>query len=285
MNDEKLQKILAREGIGSRREMEQAIADGRVRLNGQTATLGDRAKASDNIEFDGKSVKTHQAQQNCRVIAYNKPVGEICTRKDPEGRETVFNKLPKLTSGRWISIGRLDINTSGLLLFTTDGELANRLMHPSSQIDREYAVRVHGEVEPATLVKLKEGVLLEDGMASFSDVKHFDGTGRNQWYHVVIMEGRNREVRRLWESQELEVSRLKRVRYGCIFLPREISLGQWRELNQKELDDLCDSVDLPRRTIESKTLQQSVDDRRRQKRSRAPQGFSPRKNPTKKKEF
>ncbi len=277
MNDEKLQKILAREGIGSRREMEQAIADGRVRVNGNIATLGDRAKTDDKIEFDGKPVSIHSAQHNCRVIAYNKPVGEICTRKDPEGRETVFNQLPKLPSGRWISIGRLDINTSGLLLFTTDGELANRLMHPSSEIDREYAVRVHGEVTPEIVETLKEGVLLEDGMANFSDVKYFDGTGRNQWYHVVIMEGRNREVRRLWESQELEVSRLKRVRYGCIFLPKEVSLGQWRELNQRELNDLCDSVDLPRRKVAVKTPQQSVDDRRKQKKARAPQAFTPKK--------
>lgn len=268
MTDEKLQKILAREGLGSRREMEQAISDGRVTLNDQPATLGDRAKPTDKIKFDGKPVKNTQAEQGCRVIVYNKPLGEVCTRNDPEGRPTVFAKLPKLSNGRWISVGRLDINTSGLLLFTSDGELANRLMHPSSEIDREYAVRVHGEVTPEMIKALKDGVLLEDGMASFTDVQHFDGSGRNQWYHVVVMEGRNREVRRLWESQGVEVSRLKRVRYGCIFLSKKIALGQWEELTQKELNDLCDLVNLPRRKVANKTPQQRLQDRRTQRKAR-----------------
>lgn len=277
MSDEKLQKILAREGLGSRREMEAAISAGRVRLNGNIATLGDRASITDKIELDGKKVKATSPQQSCRVIVYNKPVGEVCTRSDPEGRETVFSKLPALPSGRWISVGRLDINTSGLLLFTTDGELANKLMHPSSGIDREYAVRVHGEVTDDMVTALKEGVLLEDGMANFTDVQHFDGSGRNQWYHVVVMEGRNREVRRLWESQGVDVSRLKRVRYGCIFLPKEIPLGQWKELSQKELNDLCDLVELPRRKLASKTPQQLLADRRKQKKTRAAQAFTPKK--------
>lgn len=276
MSDEKLQKILAREGLGSRREMERMIADGRVRLNGQVATLGDRAGAADKLEFDGREIKFKPAEEDCRVIIYNKPVGEVCTRNDPEGRSTVFSKLPQLSSGRWISIGRLDINTSGLLLFTTDGELANRLMHPSSEIDREYAVRVHGEVTDEMVNALKEGVLLEDGMANFTDIQHFDGSGTNQWYHVVLMEGRNREVRRLWESQGVDVSRLKRVRYGCIFLPKEVGLGKWQELNQRALNDLCDLVDLPRRKFTSRTREQLISDERKQKKARAPKSFTPK---------
>ncbi len=269
MADEKLHKVLAQCGIGSRREMERWIQDGRVSVNGVRAQLGDRVSAADKISVDGKSVDQSRVKsQGCRVILYNKPVGEVCSRKDPEGRPTVFQKLPKLPAGRWISIGRLDINTSGLLLFTNDGELANKLMHPSTGIDREYAVRVHGEVTDDILKQLHEGVLLEDGMASFSDVQHFDGTGRNQWYHVVLMEGRNREVRRLWESQGLEVSRLKRVRYGCIFMPKSVQMGQWLELSQKELNDLCDLAELPRRKIVSKSPAQQAADKRAQRRAR-----------------
>lgn len=269
MNDEKLHKVLARCGLGSRREMERWILEGRVTVNDQPASLGDRVKASDRIKVDGKAVKSQSvAGPDCRVIAYNKPVGEVCTRNDPEGRPTVFDKLPRLKQGRWISVGRLDINTSGLLLFTTDGELANKLMHPSTGIDREYAVRVHGEVPDETLTKLKEGVWLDDGMARFSDVQLFDGSGSNVWYHVVVMEGRNREVRRLWESQGVEVSRLKRVRYGCIFMPKSVASGQWVELSQKELNDLCDLVALPRRKLRQKTPEQAKADRRRQRQAK-----------------
>ncbi len=242
---DKLQKILAQVGLGSRREMERWIEQGRIQLNGETAKLGERATATDEIKVDGKVID-HAVKTARRVLAYNKPEGEVCTRNDPEGRPTVFQNLPKLKGERWIAVGRLDINTAGLLLFTTDGELANKLMHPSTQtVDREYAVRVAGEVTPEIIENLKKGVVLEDGMAKFTDVQFFDGDGYNQWYHVCIMEGRNREVRRLWESQELKVSRLKRVRYGCVFLPKQISVGKWKELDQRDTDELAKLVGLP----------------------------------------
>ena len=241
---EKLQKILAQAGIGSRREMERWIEQGRVKLNGEVAKLGERAESKDEIKVDDVVVD-HKGKKARRVLVYNKPEGEVCTRDDPEGRPTVFDNLPKLKGERWIAVGRLDINTSGLLLFTTDGELANKLMHPSTNtVDREYAVRVAGEVTDEVIETLKKGVLLEDGMAKFTDVQFFDGDGYNQWYHVCIMEGRNREVRRLWESQEMKVSRLKRVRYGCIFLPKKVSAGKWVELGQKETNDLSGLVGL-----------------------------------------
>lgn len=241
---EKLQKILAQAGIGSRREMERWIEQGRVKLNGEVAKLGERAESKDEIKVDDVIVD-HKSKKARRVLVYNKPEGEVCTRDDPEGRPTVFDNLPKLKGERWIAVGRLDINTSGLLLFTTDGELANKLMHPSTNtVDREYAVRVAGEVTDEVIETLKKGVLLEDGMAKFTDVQFFDGDGYNQWYHVCIMEGRNREVRRLWESQEMKVSRLKRVRYGCIFLPKKVSAGKWVELGQKETNDLSGLVGL-----------------------------------------
>lgn len=242
---DKLQKILAQVGLGSRREMERWIEQGRIQLNGEVAKLGERATAADEIKVDGKVI-VHAVKTARRVLAYNKPEGEVCTRNDPEGRPTVFDNLPKLKGERWIAVGRLDINTAGLLLFTTDGELANKLMHPSTQtVDREYAVRVAGDVTPEIIETLKKGVVLEDGMAKFTDVQFFDGDGFNQWYHVCIMEGRNREVRRLWESQDLKVSRLKRVRYGCVFLPKQISVGKWKELDQRDTDELAKLVDLP----------------------------------------
>jgi 23S rRNA pseudouridine2605 synthase len=246
---EKLQKILAQAGIGSRREMERWIEQGRVKLNGETAKLGERATSHDEILVDGKKIE-HGGRAARRVLVYNKPEGEVCTRNDPEGRPTVFDNLPKLKGERWIAVGRLDINTSGLLLFTTDGELANKLMHPSTNtVDREYAVRVAGEVTDEMIATLKKGVVLEDGMAKFTDIQFFDGDGFNSWYHVCIMEGRNREVRRLWESQEMKVSRLKRVRYGCIFLPKKVSAGKWVELDQKDTDDLAKLVDLPSKPV------------------------------------
>lgn len=246
---DKLQKILAQVGVGSRREMERWIEQGRIQLNGEVAKLGERAGPHDEIKVDGKVVE-HKVRTPRRVLAYNKPEGEVCTRNDPEGRPTVFDNLPKLKGERWIAVGRLDINTAGLLLFTTDGELANKLMHPSTQtVDREYAVRVAGEVTDEVIENLKKGVVLDDGMAKFTDVQFFDGDGFNQWYHVCIMEGRNREVRRLWESQGVKVSRLKRVRYGCVFLPKQISVGKWKELDQRDTDELAKLVDLPSRPV------------------------------------
>ncbi|WP_203234784.1 23S rRNA pseudouridine(2605) synthase RluB [Modicisalibacter coralii] len=251
---EKLQKVLARAGLGSRREMETAISAGRVKVNGEVAKLGDRVEVRDRVSFDDNPVNLRaDAEVPRRVIMYNKPEGELCTRKDPEGRHTVFERLPRLKGERWIAIGRLDINTSGLLLFTTDGELANRLMHPSTQIEREYAVRVMGHVQREHVVNMVEGVMLEDGPARFTDVQEFGGEGINTWFHVVIMEGRNREVRRLWESQGLTVSRLKRVRYGNIFLDKRAKAGEWVELSQEEIDDLSTMAGLEPRKVPSLT--------------------------------
>lgn len=238
---EKLQKVLARAGLGSRREMERAIEQGRVSVNGEIAKLGDRVNAAeDRIELDKKRLSlTPVAQSSVKVLLYNKPEGEICSRSDPEGRPTVFDRLPRLKNERWISVGRLDFNTSGLLLFTTDGELANRLMHPSSTIDREYLVRIQGDVDDDMKTRLQQGVMLDDGPAKFTDIVDGAGSGKNRWFYCVVMEGRNREVRRLWESQGVKVSRLKRVRFGNIFIPSHVRVGQWVELTPKEIKELC----------------------------------------------
>ncbi|WP_263078680.1 23S rRNA pseudouridine(2605) synthase RluB [Endozoicomonas sp. Mp262] len=242
---EKLQKILAGAGLGSRREMERWISNGRITVNNQVAQLGDRATPRDTIAVDGRPVKLEAYTSGIRrVIAYNKPEGEVCTRSDPEGRPTVFNRLPKLKGERWIAIGRLDLNTSGLLLFTNDGELASRLMHPSHTIEREYAVRVMGNVTPEKVKRLYDGVELEDGPARFTDIVDSGGSGINHWFHVCILEGRNREVRRLWESQELTVSRLKRVRFGSTIMPEGLRVGQWQELGKPHIDELAALVDL-----------------------------------------
>jgi 23S rRNA pseudouridine2605 synthase len=244
---EKLQKVLARAGKGSRRELEAIISAGRVSVDGKVAQLGDRVEGTEQIRLDGQLVTISTAkEQICRVLMYNKPEGEMCTRKDPEGRPTVFDRLPPLESGRWIAVGRLDINTSGLLLFTTDGELANRLMHPSQQVEREYAVRVFGDIDEAMLQRLRHGVKLEDGLAKFTSIKYQGGEGRNHWFHVVLNEGRNREVRRLWESQEVQVSRLIRIRYGSINLHRQLPLGGWAELGLDDVNYLRQLVQLPR---------------------------------------
>ncbi|WP_232365704.1 23S rRNA pseudouridine(2605) synthase RluB [Denitrificimonas caeni] len=233
-------------GFGSRRDIEQWISDGRVLVNARVAKLGARVDALDAITVDGRPLKKDAEDYlQRRVLIYNKPEGEVCTRKDPEGRPTVFDRLPRPHTGRWINIGRLDINTTGLLMFTTDGELANRLMHPSYQMDREYAVRVRGEVTEEMIENLKRGVMLEDGPAKFTDVQAAPGgEGFNRWFHCVVMEGRNREVRRLWESQDVVVSRLKRVRFGPVFLTSELSVGRWREMGQAEVDILSKEVGL-----------------------------------------
>ena len=249
---EKLQKVLARAGIGSRREMERWIEAGRIAINGRIARLGDRVDGKDRITVDGRPLEPLPAEKT-RCILYHKPTGEVCSRKDPEGRRTVFERLPKLKSGRWISIGRLDFNTSGLLLFTTDGELANALMHPSSNIEREYMVRVMGKVEMDMLHRMVEGVMLEDGMARFTDITDAGGEGINHWFYVVIMEGRNREVRRLWESQGLTVSRLKRVRYGEVFIPSKVKQGQWVELTNPEIKSLYRMAGLPQKEVQRTT--------------------------------
>ncbi|HDI3261865.1 TPA: 23S rRNA pseudouridine(2605) synthase RluB [Vibrio cholerae] len=243
---EKLQKVLARAGHGSRRELEALIRAGRVSVNGKVAVLGERLE-DDNavVRIDGHVVSVKaQEEVICRVLAYYKPEGELCTRHDPEGRRTVFDRLPKIRGSRWISVGRLDANTSGLLLFTTDGELANRLMHPSRQVEREYLVRVFGDVTEEKVRNLVRGVQLEDGMARFEDVMYAGGEGINHTFYVVINEGRNREVRRLWESQGTTVSRLKRVRYGDIFLDKKLPRGGWMELDLKQVNYLRELVEL-----------------------------------------
>lgn len=242
--DEKLQKVLARAGIGSRREMERWIEQGRVKVNDNLATTGDRVSEKDTIKVDNKLIAQRRTQVEQRVIAYHKPVGEVCTRDDPEGRKTIFNNLPKLSKGRWISVGRLDLNTSGLLLLTTDGELANKLMHPSGEIEREYAVRILGEASPEILKELKTNVPLDDGDAHFVDVKAAGGQGSNHWYHVVLKEGRNREVRRLWEYFGFAVSRLMRIRYGDIKLERRVRPSKSEDLTEKEVINLYQSVGL-----------------------------------------
>lgn len=245
VSGEKLQKVLARMGLGSRREVEGWISAGRVTVNGTVAELGCRVDSLDQISVDGRPLKRDLNTEIVRrVMLYNKPEGEVCTRDDPERRPTVFDRLPRIKQGRWINVGRLDINTTGLLLFTTDGELANRLMHPSYQMDREYAVRVMGEVTDEMIERLKEGVMLEDGPAKFTDVVSSGGEGINRWFHVCLLEGRNREVRRLWESQGVRVNRLKRVRFGPVFLGPELPVGRWRELKQNELDLLSQEVSL-----------------------------------------
>ncbi len=245
--DEKLQKVLARAGYGSRRQIEQWIAEGRVQVNGEPARLGDRVTGTERIRCNGRLVPREKlAGSQRKVLMYHKPVGEMSTRHDPEGRTTVFNALPGLGSGRWISIGRLDLNTLGLLLFTNDGELANALMHPSRAVEREYAVRVFGEVDQAMLQRLQTGVELEDGTAAFDSVVAGGGDreGGNQWFHVVLREGRRREVRRLWESQGVQVSRLIRVRYGPIRLPRDLPRGKWRFLKPEQVDALARAAGL-----------------------------------------
>ena len=242
---EKLQKVLARAGFGSRREIEVWIGKGRVKVNGRVAVIGDRIEDTDKIIVDGKKFVTpSRHRKDRRILLYNKPENEICTRKDPEGRPTVFDKLPVVKRGRWISIGRLDINTSGLLLFTSDGELANKLAHPSSQIEREYAVRVMGQVTSDMIQRMHKGLLIDGHLCRFTDIQYFAGEGINRWYHVVTMDGRNREVRKLWESQGLKVSRLKRVRFGPIFIPSAVKRGQFQELSVNEVDKLLRLVEL-----------------------------------------
>ena len=232
---EKLQKVLARRGLGSRRQLERLIAEGRVKVNGEVARLGDRVEETDRFEVDGRRID-FDASTDCRVLIYNKPDGEVSTRSDPEGRPTVFDALPRLGGGRWISVGRLDINTSGLLLFTNNGELAHRLSHPSNAIEREYRVRLFGEVDARMIERLKQGVELEDGPARFLEVQLDEAySGANRWATVTLSEGRNREVRRLWESQNIQVSRLKRTRFGPIVLSGSLRRGQWMEADADQI--------------------------------------------------
>lgn len=241
--NERLHKILSQAGLGSRREMERWIEQGLVHVNGKQATLGDVVSAEDKISVRGRIIANPlQIEQKTRILLYNKPVGEISSRSDPMHKKTVFDHLPRLKQGRWIQVGRLDINTSGLLIFTNNGALANRLMHPKYAYEREYAVRIHGQVTPEMVKNLQHGVELDDGFARFKRVECRGGEGANVWYHVVLSEGRNREVRRLWQSQGLEVSRLIRVRYGPLRMPRSLARGKYEELTPLQVDSFIASL-------------------------------------------
>ena len=230
---ERLQKLLAAAGHGSRRQIETWIRAGRLSVDGHVATLGERAEASSDIRLDGRRLElAAQARVARQVLLYHKPVGEMTTRADPQGRPTVFERLPIPRAGRWVVIGRLDVNTTGLLLFTTDGELAHRLMHPSSEIEREYLVRVRGQPQAAVLQRLRAGIELGDGPARFDAIEAVEAAdaAAHAWFRVVLHEGRNREVRRLWEAAGFEVSKLSRLRYGPVRLPPDLRPGQWRRL-------------------------------------------------------
>jgi 23S rRNA pseudouridine2605 synthase len=237
---ERVHKVLARLGYGSRREIEEWMRAGRVTVNRMPVQPGATVTPGDILSVDGRQTFTYEgAAAACRVLLYYKPEGEICTRSDPEGRPTVFDRLPRIKGARWVAVGRLDINTAGLILLVTDGELANRLMHPARGIEREYLVRVLGEVDPDVLVRLREGVMLEDGRAAFDRISEIGGgEGANRWFGVVLKEGRNREVRRLWESQGVKVSRLKRIRFGPVSLPRRLRRGHYEEMDAAGVAEL-----------------------------------------------
>ncbi len=261
---ERIQKVLASAGVASRREVDRWLQEGRITVDGRVASPGERLRGGEKIRVDGKLLASHavQAAPAPRVLLYYKPEGEVCTRRDPQQRPTVFDRLPPAGAGRWITVGRLDVNTSGLLLLTTDGELANRLMHPSWQVEREYAVRVLGDVPAMAINRLLEGVTLEDGPARFLSLVEAGGSGANHWYHVVIGEGRKREVRRLWEAVGVRVSRLIRVRFGPLSLPSDMRTGDCRELRRNEFAALYRAVELkmpaagatrvPRKTLSQK---------------------------------
>jgi len=265
--EERLHKVLAQAGLGSRRALEQRIADGLVKVNGETAQIGVSVKSGDRIELDGRQFVASALTDPSRVLMYNKPEGEVTTREDPEGRPTVFEALPALKGARWIAIGRLDINTTGLLLLSTDGELANALMHPSFEVEREYVCRVRApegeDVVPDNIVdRLARGVALEDGPAKFDEIERIGGTDSHDWFRVVVKEGRNREVRRLWESQGCQVSRLKRIRYGEVALPRELLRGQSRELTSEAVEALRGKLGLEDGTPSALTLQPVIGQRK-----------------------
>lgn len=242
---ERLQKVLANLGLGSRRTMEEWIREGRISINGKVATLGATVDGSEKVLVDGKPVKLDDSPLVRRIIAYYKPVGEVTTRNDPEGRKTIFESLPPIKNGRWISIGRLDINTQGLLLLTNDGEFANKMMHPSSEVEREYAVRVLGTLTEEMVTAMKEGVEFEDGISKFDDILYSGGEGANIWYHVILKGGKNREVRRLWESQGLTVSRLIRVRYGSYTLPKSLRPGRSIDLDIDATKAILEDAGMP----------------------------------------
>lgn len=273
MQDEKLQKIMAGAGIASRRESEKWIQAGRVSVNGKIAEIGDRATIRDTIRVDGKPLRVTKPEDFQRkIIVYHKPEGEISSKKDPEGRPTIFDTLPKVRNSRWLSVGRLDFNTSGLILFTNDGNLANKLMHPSTEIVRKYAVRVRGQVSDDILKQLQVGVELEDGEAHFDTIEEAGGERSNHWYHVTLKEGRNREVRRLWEAFDIQVSRLHRIQYGPFELPRALKRGRWRELTPQELAEFEKIAGL-KSTKSNKIIRNDKSKQRQNKRLKARKVF------------
>jgi len=242
---QRLHKLLALAGLGSRRDMELLIASGRITVNGVLATAGQGVTQYDVVRLDSRPVKLPFVAELPQVLIYHKPEGEIVSQDDPEGRASVFDKLPKVKNGKWIAIGRLDMNTSGLLIFTTSGELANRFMHPRYEVEREYAVRIFGELTEGQMTQLTEGIELEDGPANFDSIRAQGGEGANHWYQVILREGRNREVRRLFEAFQLPVSRLMRVRFGPVNLPPRVKRGTMLKLEQKEVVGLLEWAELP----------------------------------------
>jgi 23S rRNA pseudouridine2605 synthase len=270
--DEKLQKFLANRGYGSRRQVEQWISDGRVRLNNSVAKIGDRVSINDSIFLDNKKVRSRELVET-HIIVYNKPEGLVSTTKDTGGRPLVFDNLPPLKRGKWISVGRLDINTSGLMLFTTNGELANRLMHPKYSIDRKYLVRVYGKVEKKNIEALKKGILIGDEYSRFKNIEYKnevlkDQVRLNNWFQVTLGSGKNREVRSLWESQGFEVSRLKRISYGPVILPSFVRPGNYSYLSEKEVAQLANLVNLNIALRNDLTLQKKSQRNERRLRSK-----------------
>lgn len=270
--DEKLQKFLANRGYGSRRQVEQWISDGRVRLNNSVAKIGDRVSINDSIFLDNKKVRSRELVET-QIIVYNKPEGLVSTTKDTRGRPLVFDNLPPLKRGKWISVGRLDINTSGLMLFTTNGELANRLMHPKYSIDRKYLVRVYGKVEKKNIEALKKGILIGDEYSRFKNIEYKnevlkDQVRLNNWFQVTLGSGKNREVRSLWESQGFEVSRLKRISYGPVILPSFVRPGNYSYLSEKEVAQLANLVNLNIALRNDLTLQKKSQRNERRLRSK-----------------
>ena len=270
--DEKLQKFLANRGYGSRRQVEQWISDGRVRLNNSVAKIGDRVSINDSIFLDNKKVRSRELVET-HIILYNKPEGLVSTTKDTRGRPLVFDNLPPLKRGKWISVGRLDINTSGLMLFTSNGELANRLMHPKYSIDRKYLVRVYGKVEKKNIEALKKGILIGDEYSRFKNIEYKnevlkDQVRLNNWFQVTLGSGKNREVRSLWESQGFEVSRLKRISYGPVILPSFVRPGNYSYLSEKEVAQLANLVNLNIALRNDLTLQKKSQRNERRLRSK-----------------